>query len=772
MFNINLKIVKIFAPIIFLVLSAVAISHLSQRPQLPLTVQQGQDRLLLQHSRQLVDTLFQMNSVPIDRIRHLRMLLNQHTAGDSVHLVVQSDSIVSVTLQQQYRHWQLLIKGIAALGILLLATLVLWRTLIKGEKYFAICGFFVAFVISVGGIGTHINPALSIPLVLLYLLLLPQTALLFVYFCYHFPQQQLLPEQLRQRKSMLQYSGFGLAIVLWVLFIAQYFSRSGQSLATFDLTLTILRYVMMTVVAAGLFIIYRNTFAKPNPVNARKFHWMLGGLAISGLPVLLLVIAPQWFGATAMLGAWTYDIFLLVVYAAFAIAILFYRSLDIEKWLSATMVYAVTIIAVMPLIILAMLLLAGITTPSVAALPTYAAIMIGITLAFSFEPLRKLLDPLVNRTFFPLYQKRRSALISAQQTIANAYDEAAVADVLPDLLSETVNPRIQTVFVKDRSQASWQAAAGDLSQAAAEAAEWLDNPQNTIVDTIAIHRESLDRVEEDRDFAVVDLPSKEYLMLFPVGKHLLWAFGHKVSGDIYWREDCEVITEIIALARLRLAEIEQFRQNLGGGTVAPELKDLPEPAVDGPQVSPLEQMLQQLKNGAGNGQSNRLVERLQQLMSVDQTTAPLRIRTAINKSIDHFYRSNNHLEIVIRNTCSKSHRIETNPQVFSAMILTLLEAIEAVAGQRTEISIRSRAFTADRQKFIGLTVSGSDIVLPDDTLDNAEELPGIALSADSGDWPKTILHSVLEMARTIDGELTAYVEQKAIKGFTISLPRT
>ena len=539
MFKIDLRTTKFILPLLSLLLSAAALVHLSHRAALPRTVEDVNNGLLLTYPDQAADTLYKVDGIHVSTGHHLEQMLKRSSYKDSLTLTIHPDSIVTAELIPFYTNRQLLIRATISLALILIATVIFWRARAKGEKYFAICGFFLAFAYTAGAAESYHHLPVSLPLVLLGLLLLPQSVLIFVYFCYHFPRPKLAPECLRKRKTILQFCGFGITIALWLLFFAQYFSPSPESLDAFTLGAQITFWLLLTAFACGLLLVYRNASTHADPISARKLHWILAGISFTGMPLLLFSLLPQWLGGDSLLPVLANDLFLLLLYASFMMGILYFRKVEIEKWLNLTLVYALSILFILPFVIVTTLLLQGIDGNDLSRIPTYSAILAGLIIAFCFEPLRRWVKPVVDRTLFPLRHQRLNILKEAELQISKQYDPKELARILPPLLSGHVNPRMQAIFTK--SDDSWVKAAGEKNHLTEKIPGWLRTQHHAFAESPAINRASLDRVEAEETPAVVDLPHPDWVLVYYIMPNFVWLFGPKSSGDLYWREDCELI---------------------------------------------------------------------------------------------------------------------------------------------------------------------------------------------------------------------------------------
>jgi signal transduction histidine kinase len=154
-----------------------------------------------------------------------------------------------------------------------------------------------------------------------------------------------------------------------------------------------------------------------------KIRWILWGLCAGPTPFLLLNALPQVLGIPEVFPEEYTLVFLLLIPATFAIAFVRYRLLDIEVVISRTTAYALVLGALLALYTgLVWATAAWIGTPS-----TLTSALTAIAVALLSEPIRRLVQSMVDRLFFRVRYNYRLAQRRCFERLKAAFTEGEVA---------------------------------------------------------------------------------------------------------------------------------------------------------------------------------------------------------------------------------------------------------------------------------------------------------------------------------------------------------
>ena len=162
----------------------------------------------------------------------------------------------------------------------------------------------------------------------------------------------------------------------------------------------------------------------------KKLKWVLWGLCLGPAPFLLLNALPQVFLPSGLVPEEYTLIFLLLIPFAFAISFIRHRILDIEVVINRTTVYAIVLGVVTTLYYLVVITVASIIGTSTQSLSLEVSVAAAVLVALLFEPARRSIQGVVDRTFFRVRYNFREAQRRFLEEIKRCLD----VQELPDLI--------------------------------------------------------------------------------------------------------------------------------------------------------------------------------------------------------------------------------------------------------------------------------------------------------------------------------------------------
>jgi len=181
----------------------------------------------------------------------------------------------------------------------------------------------------------------------------------------------------------------------------------------------------------------------------RRVQWILWGLAAGPLPFVMLIIIPNVVISRDLIPEDLATIFLLITPFSLAVSLLRHQLFDIERVIRRSIVYGVMTAFIGSVYAVSVLLVAS-TVQGVLPVGEYSiAILMSMGVALAFNPLRRRLQDVVDRTLFPMRTDYRNAVRHSTQELHAALSTEAMCSVLCRAIQEKLPVVGVDVFVKD-----------------------------------------------------------------------------------------------------------------------------------------------------------------------------------------------------------------------------------------------------------------------------------------------------------------------------------
>ena len=300
---------------------------------------------------------------------------------------------------------------------------------------------------------------------------------------------------------------------------------------------------------AGLLVFARRALSRGRPIQRTKMLVVLGGLVAGLVPFLAAMVAGS-LAPGAAAGPWqTLALSLVLVPVSFALAILRYGALDAAFVVRAGLIYGLLTLLLLASFFLAVVGLGTLLSRifAVSAFPVLLIIAAGSSLAV--QPLRRLVQDWIDRTFYPARRAHRRAMAALGDELAGLIELDDVVEVLASRLRELFRPASLAVHLgvgPGTPLAPWSAAAGRSDAAGPTLAA--DDPLAGLLSrlrrpvfTEEVEDLLLDAAPAADTASLARLVRRGAVLLVPLvsGNRLVGflALGGKPGGALYTQED-------------------------------------------------------------------------------------------------------------------------------------------------------------------------------------------------------------------------------------------
>lgn len=195
---------------------------------------------------------------------------------------------------------------------------------------------------------------------------------------------------------------------------------------------TLFHVALLTYFGVGVFNFIHSYIRAESSAERRQLKWIVWGLCIGPTPFLLLTLLPGFIAPAYAIPEEYTLAFLIVIPVAFAISCIKYHALDVEVVISRTSAYAVALgvlVGIYVLVVGAVASLVGETTAS-----TGAAVLV----ALLFQPVRTMIQHVVDRRFFRIRYNYREAQRKINEDLKYCLDVHQLAEVVVNRIDEVI----------------------------------------------------------------------------------------------------------------------------------------------------------------------------------------------------------------------------------------------------------------------------------------------------------------------------------------------
>jgi PAS domain S-box-containing protein len=415
---------------------------------------------------------------------------------------------------------------------------------------------FVIFVSSVALLtATFLDMNTTHRVVLLWALSLPAGGAALGYLALMFPQE--LP--IIRRWPFLRLIPFVVGLVLSV-FIVRDILFPSNPYAYIDSW----RWGYVFIALGILFFLAtltRRVLGDSSPIVRQQSRVIIFGAALAFLPILVLYLLP--IGFLDSVPEFRPELLfppLILLPLSVTYAILRYRLLDVDRWLSRALTYVLTTSAALLLFFLLLNAASFIFQQTVQTDDPFVIAAYLLLLVIGFSPLRNLIQHGINRTFYRSQADYRRILTNLSQSLVVTPDVDRTVNLLQTELDRALTPEKFVVFLfEDDRQLYVPFSTQFASDQVFEPGDPLPRLLNQAAQPLWLAPESPLPPE------LQEQPHMEYQVFVPLryeGRLTgFLALGQRRSGEPYTSDDLEFLTAVAGQSTLALENARLF-QNL------------------------------------------------------------------------------------------------------------------------------------------------------------------------------------------------------------------
>jgi len=395
------------------------------------------------------------------RPEQVRFLVEGWPQGASLELVQATGSRISQVLVPAESRTVLLITCLSGLffwGVGAFVFAPRWRR--PGVMDFFLICFLYGFSIMIGGVFfTRELLSWRCAFNLAQLACLAFLPPLFIHLALTFPRRSHLLHRLPWLMPGLWLVAAGLATWQgWVY--CRYFQQPGpDSAAALVLPQQLADISLVTQFAAGCCLLYLGHRRLELTREKKQVRWLFWGFAIGAAPYALLRTLPLLLGLTPLLPASADRILEIAMPTAFVFAVVRHQFLDIDIIIRRSLLYAV-----LASLLVALYLGLGVAVGrrvdgDDGGLSWMLLLVIGLMAGIGFNPLRRAIGGLIDRTLFKMEHDLDQSLRMFRHDLTQVPSQVELADSLARSLTTTLSPRRLLVMIPHGQQ--WQIAGAD-----------------------------------------------------------------------------------------------------------------------------------------------------------------------------------------------------------------------------------------------------------------------------------------------------------------------
>ena len=773
---------------LFTVFGTLGLINLSLRPKLPLQIKTLKDGLQIQGPiaklpPEIINHyIISIENWPIKNSAQLDVIVEMKEIGNVISMKLDDGKIYQFHLVRRFNSLYFLLFAFLGICFFVIAGLVWHGSRNQGEKYFAISGALLGYILMMTWAGMKLPLYISVLLILIYFLSYPQAFLTFLFFCYHFPSVTLSQRILDTQKRILQITGISFSILLLILFFRQYLNFNLDSFNQYHWGYRVFRIFIFFNLTFSVVLLIRNLKKAPNPANRRKMLWVVWGVIWGSFPFVFLWNLPQIFNYQPLIPEWVFLIFVLLTPASIAIAILRYRLFDIEIVVSRSLVYSLVLLCLIAFYIffigtVSFTFFRQFSLHRSPVLSIISAVLIGLL----FNPVKSGVQGFVDKKFFRIRYDRFKSL---QNFLQNLDQLTYKSDIIQNLLShyQAVVPVLNYCFVY-REISGWNDM-GSQTRESQNLINWMTKQINNPESKPIFNDNFSDRIEPDLGLTRLSLPD-EWVLLIPVGDNAFWALGQKLAKTKFWKEDIDLAIQMAKAACLQLEKLNYVEISLKASLEKEQAEKLSEwKTILVSQVAhdlraPLNTMLWKLKNlqqeidqvsvisdqqflAGMQKQIFRLQKMIQSLLTIshiEHGTLNLRkesinLHSCFSMILDNLVEITSEKKLNVVLECDESLCIRTDAVLFEEIILNLLHNAFKYSLPEKNIQILCKQSNTDSTKEAIIKIKDEAGGIPEDILKEASQAfsPGKS-TRDLKEGFHLGLYIIHEFTKILDGEI-------------------
>ena len=414
---------------------------------------------------------------------------------------------------------------------------------------------FVIFISSVTVLtSTFLDMNTTHRVVLLWALSLPAAGSALAYLALMFPQELPFIRRWPRLRYVPFLIGFSLAVIITrdILLPPSPWSYIDSWRLGYVLT------------ALGIFsflaTLTRRVFGDSSPVVRQQSRVIIFGAILAFLPILMLYLLPIGFqGAVPEFRAELLFPPLILLPLSVTYAILRYRLLDVDRWLSRALTYVLTTGAALMIFFLLLTAASYIFQQTVQANDPFIVAGYLLVLVIGFQPLRNIIQRGIDRVFYRSQADYRRVLTSLSQSLVVSPDIDRTLSLLNTELEKALSLEKFIVFLYEDDRQAYVPFASHLS------IDRMFRPEDALPRLLSQSEHPLWMAPESSPPPELQDNPMDCQVFVPLryeGRLIgFMALGHRRSGEPYTSDDLEFLSAVAGQSTLAFENARLF-QNL------------------------------------------------------------------------------------------------------------------------------------------------------------------------------------------------------------------
>lgn len=303
-------------------------------------------------------------------------------------------------------------------------------------------------------------------------------------------------------------------------------------------------------------------FRRLGPMGRRQVKWGILGMYLGLAPMMIADLV----SALRPSSMWIHDagaLSLVAIPAGFLLGILRFNLFDVDRLITSTAVYSILSFFFLTCLFAAVPAVAGVGGSIAGFQSSTLEPWIAALFALSISPMERVLQPRIERTFFPERLSLRNGIDALLQPVDDGDPDAAVIFIARKLES-LLKPESCTVYIRTGSSFARVFARLPMGTPPSPASFRAASP---LIDEVAAERATLDiqrlqyaaRYKERSPEVVAALGTLDATVVLPIhdtiGLSAFITLGMKQSGDVYTRTDLGLLSTVAAHLSRELRDV-------------------------------------------------------------------------------------------------------------------------------------------------------------------------------------------------------------------------
>jgi signal transduction histidine kinase len=306
-----------------------------------------------------------------------------------------------------------------------------------------------------------------------------------------------------------------------------------------------------------IFIVLFLSFRKAELVEHRaQIKWILYGLFFGVGPTLFMYQLPRILIKRPLISEDLVTVFVIFIPVTFAVSIFRFKLMDIELIINRSLVYSMLTIFTIGFYLLFVQIIQSLVARLFAIQQTTISVIGAFAVALAFNPARKKIQELVDRSFFRVSYDYKKSILSFNERAHKIVDRSHLVDFFLMKVNKTIpldfmGLRVFSAESGKRKIFIERGGGGDLSRL---------NPGVLISDRIFARRKTV-QTELGMDFSIEnELGENNFEMIIPMPFRTTALTGYvelgkKKSGSKFSNDDIELLLTMVETFALNLERI-------------------------------------------------------------------------------------------------------------------------------------------------------------------------------------------------------------------------